>query len=307
MPVSDPYRLYQVAESHRECGDEESWKEIVMDAFQLPHRTKQQLFYRGQAKIALGDWSGWVDREARLFNPDEQLWRCSYWRQVRAKTKAWDGKEDIRDKALFVIADGDDGDCLQMLRFIPDLTAKVDTLILGVSPALLSLVKHFFASKVTVTFREVDHGLPFQRYTWIMSLPALCGALPPIVPFTAPRPQSPPRLADGRFHVGLWTAPESVPPATLAGITSALARDDIQWHDLRLGTGAIRTYADAANVIVGLDYVVSIDSPIAHLAGLLAVPTLVFLSCRADLRWGLTETTPWYPSMHITRHFGDSV
>jgi hypothetical protein len=304
----DPYRLYQLADSCRERGHLHLWKRAVTLAFQLPHRTQRQVFYRGQAKLALGDWSGWLDREARLFDPDAQWWRCAYWREIYSTTKAWDGREDIRAKTLFVIADGDDGDCLQMLRFVPQLATQAGALILGVSPALHSLVEHNLGSVAVVTFREIDHDIRFERYTWGLSLPACYAALPPFAPLLAPLPRATDeRAADQRLHVGVcWTTHGPDPHDISAAMTALLARDGIRWHNVRLGGDTmaerqLRTYADAANVIAGLDCVISVDSPIAHLAALLEVPTLVVLRCAADPKWGSNGATPWYPSMQLIR------
>src|SRR5262249_43212222 len=58
------------------------------------------------------------------------------------------------------------------------------------------------------------------------------------------------------------------------------------------------TFADAANQMMSLDCVVSTDATIAHLAGSLGLPTL-FIVTRAESRWGLEDTTPWYPTMRL--------
>jgi ADP-heptose:LPS heptosyltransferase len=55
-------------------------------------------------------------------------------------------------------------------------------------------------------------------------------------------------------------------------------------------------------IIDQLDLVISIDSPVAHLAGALGKRTWTLLSHLADWRWMLEgETTPWYPTMRLFR------
>jgi hypothetical protein len=51
-----------------------------------------------------------------------------------------------------------------------------------------------------------------------------------------------------------------------------------------------------------LDYVVTTDTAIAHLAGAMAVPVALMLGRVPDWRWGLEgESTAWYPSMKLIR------
>jgi tetratricopeptide (TPR) repeat protein len=67
----------------------------------------------------------------------------------------------------------------------------------------------------------------------------------------------------------------------------------------RLGPG---DYLDTARRIQGLDLVISVDTSVAHLAGISAVPTWVMLPSAPEFRWGLEgDTTPWYPSMKLYR------
>lgn len=64
----------------------------------------------------------------------------------------------------------------------------------------------------------------------------------------------------------------------------------------------VRDFADTAAIIANLDVVVSVDTSVVHLAGLLGVP--VFLMDRYDNCWrwlhGRTDS-PWYPAMTIFR------
>ena len=54
--------------------------------------------------------------------------------------------------------------------------------------------------------------------------------------------------------------------------------------------------------ISALDLVISVDNSTAHLAGALGVPVWLLLPFTPDWRWGLnSETSPWYPAMHIIR------
>jgi ADP-heptose:LPS heptosyltransferase len=64
----------------------------------------------------------------------------------------------------------------------------------------------------------------------------------------------------------------------------------------------VADFADTAAVIAGLDAVVSVDTSVVHLAGLVGKPA--FLLDRYDNCWrwlhGRSDT-PWYPRLRIVR------
>ena len=73
----------------------------------------------------------------------------------------------------------------------------------------------------------------------------------------------------------------------------------IQVEDLEPQLG---DFGDLAVIIDQLDLVISVDSPVAHMAGALGKKVWTVLSHVADWRWMLEgETTPWYPTMRLFR------
>ena len=56
-----------------------------------------------------------------------------------------------------------------------------------------------------------------------------------------------------------------------------------------------------AALILGARITITVDTMAAHLAGALGAPTLLLLKHDADWRWGLEDTTPWYPSLRLLR------
>ncbi|HEX3698116.1 MAG TPA: tetratricopeptide repeat-containing glycosyltransferase family protein [Polyangia bacterium] len=61
-------------------------------------------------------------------------------------------------------------------------------------------------------------------------------------------------------------------------------------------------FVDTAAVMANLDLVLSSDTAVPHLAGVLGVPTWLLLSHVPDWRWGRRGAeTPWYPSLRLFR------
>ena len=75
-------------------------------------------------------------------------------------------------------------------------------------------------------------------------------------------------------------------------LPSAIQRDDrmVSWRD-------------TARYLGDMTMVVTVDTAVAHLAGLLDVPTLLLLPMNVDWKWGLTgDRTPWYRSVQLFRN-----
>ena len=66
-------------------------------------------------------------------------------------------------------------------------------------------------------------------------------------------------------------------------------------------TGA-RDFEDTAEIIRGLEGVISVDTSVAHLAASMGKPTWILLPHDADWRWGGRQRESiWYPSAHLIR------
>jgi ADP-heptose:LPS heptosyltransferase len=59
---------------------------------------------------------------------------------------------------------------------------------------------------------------------------------------------------------------------------------------------------DTAAILHQLDWIVTSDTSMAHLAGALARPTIVLLGFTPDWRWLLDrDDSPWYPTAKLVR------
>lgn len=126
-------------------------------------------------------------------------------------------------------------------------------------------------------------------------------------------------------RVGLcWTAEETgsqvhvrgIPPAELQSLQGV----GVEWVNLTLSTelpwtGQVtKGWPKLKDVIESLDLVVTCDTAVLHLAGVLGVPTLALLPLRSNWMWLTTEQNPtcldggegtvWYKSVELLRARG---
>ena len=66
-------------------------------------------------------------------------------------------------------------------------------------------------------------------------------------------------------------------------------------------TGA-RDMEDSAEIVRGLEKLITVDTALAHVAGAMGKPCWLLLPYKGDWRWltGRTDS-PWYPSIRIFR------
>jgi ADP-heptose:LPS heptosyltransferase len=93
-------------------------------------------------------------------------------------------------------------------------------------------------------------------------------------------------------------AHRSLPDALAAELRAAPGAVSLHPED----SGA-RDLQETAEIIAGLDLVVTVDTAVAHLAGSLGKPTWVLLPAHGcDWRWLRDRLdSPWYPSVRLYR------
>jgi hypothetical protein len=64
----------------------------------------------------------------------------------------------------------------------------------------------------------------------------------------------------------------------------------------------LRDFSDTAALLDLMDFVITIDTSVAHLAGAMGKPVWILLPYSADWRWLLDRNdSPWYPSAQLFR------
>jgi hypothetical protein len=209
----------------------------------------------------------------------------------------WRG-EPLAGKRLLINREQGYGDQIMMARFLPLLAAAQVTYV-GPAP-----LKRLFAH-LPVDYVEADpdgNDLALHDYwTLPFSLPGRLG----MTTATAPKPpyiSGQARMAGGRIGV-VWRGEpsnlndrfRSLPPAQAARLLALPGAVSLDPAD----TGAADFQA-TADLIAGLDLVITVDTAVAHLAGAMGRPVWVLLARHAiDWQWPREGTSPWYPSARL--------
>lgn len=191
-------------------------------------------------------------------------------------------------KSLLILPEQGLGDQIQFARYVPILVDR------GVSVTLvapLSLSRLFARLGAEVIAINGSVRVPrCDAWSFIGSLPRLVGGLP-----TVPYFQSPAQgvgvgvMLSGSGRNGFQL------PADLAARLSTLGRS------LHPADSGASDFEETAQIILGLDVVVSVDTSVAHLAAAMGKLTYVIVPQHADWRWGRESRTTWYPTARVFR------
>jgi hypothetical protein len=224
------------------------------------------------------------------------------------------------------------GDTMQFLRYLPLLAERGARVVASVPPALARVMRMVpGVAEVVTDFRRVpDHdfvcpmfSLPRVFATTVQTIPPV-----PILNLDADlRQRWAGRLPTGGLRAGLVWAGQARPSlqgfgtldrrrsAGLAAFVPLFDVPGVSFVSLQAGPATrqprpsgvslvdpmpdVTDFVDTAAIIASLDVVISVDTSVVHLAGLVGKP--VFLLDRYDGCWRwLTERrdSPWYP--HVT-------
>ena len=274
------------------------------------HPDQQETIYAlGVLLLDTGDYRrGWPYYEARRKLPALNV------QTPNLPFPEWMG-EPLAGKSIVLFPEQGQGDNIQFARFAPilrDMGAKVTVLT---RPSLTELfAQSFDGIDVRSAGGTVDLGEPDY---W-----ALIGSLPlrlklrhnaesiPGAPYLRAANPPPPRPA-GPLRIGLTTkgnpaqandARRSLSPVQAARLQNLRGVEIVSLHpeDTRAPD-----FAATAQIIAGIDLVISVDTAVAHLAGAMGKQAFVLVpGYNNDWRWlrGQNgETTLWYPTHRLFR------
>ncbi|CAN7376846.1 tetratricopeptide repeat protein [Rhizobium sp. LjRoot254] len=288
-----------------------------------------------------GNWSqAWADFELRADVAGSRD------KSPKVESPVWNG-EEIKDKVLLVVHEQGFGDTFQFIRFLPQAIERAGQVTFVCQNRLYSILSRLDMFKAGgITLVSDDAPLPAHDvHVPLMSLARLFGAIPDGVPRPAVkialeeqrvRQWAALGASTGKkWRIGLsWQGnpnasidkDRSVPLsafAPLAGLSDKADFISLQQHfghdqpspegldivvpPLEFDSGR-DAFVDSAALMMSLDLVITSDTAIAHLAGLLGRPVWLLLKAVPDWRWGVEGVlTPWYPTMRLIRQraFGD--
>jgi len=248
----------------------------------------------------------------RFNHPKMEFYRHAY----SGSRRILSGLPDLSDQHVIVYFEQGLGDTIQLLRYLNELRAAKVTV--ACARPLHALIENQW--NVT-TLNKLDPNLPEHDWHILsMDLPYLfpkirnepyvtTGVYNEVCDLPSPRlgiafegnPQNPSNLnrscpltcfreayrASGSVFC---LQPEIHLPELIEGA-----------EDMTLLSEELNSFYDTARLISSLDYVISVDTAVAHLAGAIGKPTYLMLAYEHDDRWGSAETTAWYPSMKVIR------
>ena len=274
--------------------------------------------------------AGWAHYESRFKNPELKIV------SKHDQYPAWRGQEPVHGKTVLLHCEQGFGDTLQFGRYAQAVAALGARVVLEVQAPLLGVfqhlpgVSHLMAEGVDPA--EVGESIDFQCP--LLSLPLVFQTEQDTIPTGIPYLRSNPakvrawqaRLGPARRpRVGLaWSGSishvedrkRSIPLAQLLahlpdGLDYVSLQKEVRPADLAAlqASTTIQSFADelhdfddTAALVECLDWVVSVDTSVAHLAGALGKPVWVLLPFVPDWRWLLDrDTSPWYPQAVLYR------
>lgn len=307
----------------------------LKNALTLDPATTQAAVDLADLTLRRNDWTGgWPRFEARLARTDREANNIV---TVMARLcPRWQG-EPLAGKTLVVHSEQGNGDDIQMVRFVPQLAARVrdegGRLVLAVRRPLQPLFARLYTDCVAI-----EDGLLFKAHYALpmMSMPLVLALQPEQVRRAAYLHADTDNVATWRErvhaqegavrHIGLvWSGSpthrrdtkRSIPLAALAPL---LALPDTVFYPLTPGRAAdvaamaaqgyrvrdltphyTKGFDDVAAHLTALDLLVTIDSAPLHLGGALGCPVLTMLDHVSHWSWGNEETQRWYDSVELFR------
>ncbi|MCK9918918.1 tetratricopeptide repeat-containing glycosyltransferase family protein [Microbacteriaceae bacterium K1510] len=299
----------------------------LRQALSIDPNHAEAAFELGMVQLTLGDFeNGWASYERR--------WETGAFAEHRRKFSSplWTGRQPLSGRTILLHAEQGFGDTIQFVRYAPLVAERGAKVVLEVQPELVRLMAR--VPGVDHVLARGDKLVSFDFHCPLMSLPlafqTTASTVPASIPYinvdVADVAKWTGRLPAGKPRVGFCWAGKashrndinrSIPLARLARL---LDNPEIDFVNLRVGSSddertllggcsnvfdysaLLADFVDTAGLIKQLDLVVSVDTSVTHLAGVLGVPTIVLLPFAADFRWlRAGDESAWYPGMRLFR------
>lgn len=243
-----------------------------------------------EAVARSGDWE-------RGFLLHEKYRPSKRWFSV-TEFPEWQG-EPLEGKHLLCLAEGGFGDALMCVRFVERLERMGARVTVSVWDSLLPL---FAKQRWAATKND---GKP-DYWVSLCSLPLLLG-------ITKENCWDGPYIHCPNYkqeHVGICLKAgakldgedlRSMPEEKQQELLNRINRPYIY---LTEQNRLLKNWLHTAIAIANCEFVLTVDTAVAHLAGAMGKETHLLLGRWSDWKWGIeSENTPWYPTMTIHRNW----
>ena len=243
--------------------------------------------------------------------------------------------QNLQGKTILLHAEQGLGDTLQFCRYASLIKARGAIVLFEVQNALLGVLTGFKGVDVLLAQGE---DLPhFDYHCPLLSLPGVLGtdltSIPARVPYVFAQPQYQKKWRQRLARVAKTNKPKiglvwagniahsndhnrSIALTQLQPILNLDASFIALQKELRDGDAdylaqhaevywagaSLYDFRDTAALISKLDWVITVDTAVAHLAGAMGKPVWILLPFSPDWRWLLDiQYSPWYPSARLFR------
>jgi hypothetical protein len=286
-----------------------------------------------QGHLRRGNWAGaWASFEHYCWG---RIWEVGLEQYI----PQWQG-ESLTGKKILILQGGGFGDNLMFMRWFQDLKEMGAHITYACPDVMVPLLEgHPWIDKLMPTHEGPDTDeLPeldidvtkdgvkqFDYFAPIMGLPKRLGVTVESLRWDGPYIKSNRAQRVHRYHangtpvVGIcWAGAEKLDPRRHRSLTveqrdRLLAIKSVTWVNLQYGTAVrgiqnpyIGNWADTAAIVDGLDFVVTVDTGVMHLAGAMGKRTIALIPSLSDWKFGLWKNNGnrmhFYPSVQLVRN-----
>lgn len=246
--------------------------------------------------------------------------------------KLWNG-ESLINKSIMIICEQGYGDIFQFLRYVSLFHANTKIYIfVKHMKNIKKTLKKMDMLKNAIFIENINPDLEYSYFTFLMSLPYyfktnLTNIPPPIDSINTDIEvvekwksyfSNYKKIKIGFNLFGRGGPNEDVRSVPFSSIENIFNRIDATFFNLNLkkvddisNSNIVQfsdsldkdgPFIDTIEIIKNMDYVVTSDTSVAHLAGMFAKRPIMLLKYHAEWRWLLYgDKTAWYPNMKIFR------
>lgn len=241
------------------------------------------------------------------------------WHLPRHYQYIWNGTS-LNGKRVLIRCYHGLGDTIQFIRFASLVKKMAKEVIVWAQPKLIPLLQTVQGIDQLLPLHdgtpEVEYDIDVELMELLHIFRTTLATLPSTTPYLYVEPLHV-LPKDNKLNVGLvwragdWDEKRNIPFSALLPLANIpnmqliiLQADAVSagWQE-GFGTNVSEySFMEQAQLIHGLDLMISVDSMPAHLAGALGVPVWNLLHTKADWRWmNDREDSPWYPTMRLFR------